>query len=90
MTSGDNRRALTLSGVGSSGRAHPSLAKLHDNLINGTIDFTEVPVADMNPEDIRAELKRVYTQLRMYKLKNAYQDNVIIIHLITTQITFPV
>jgi len=29
----------------------------------------------MNPEDIRAELKRVYTQLRMYKLKNAYQDN---------------
>ena len=24
---------------------------------------------------VKAELKRVYTQLRMYKLKNAYQDN---------------
>ncbi|CAK5130397.1 unnamed protein product [Meloidogyne enterolobii] len=58
-----------------SNRAHPSLAKMRENLINGTIDFQEVPIVDMNPEDIRAELKRVYTQLRMYKLKNAYQDN---------------
>jgi hypothetical protein len=70
-----NRRTLTMSGAGNSGRAHPSLAKLRDNLINGTIDFAEVPIIDMNPEDIRAELKRVYTQLRMYKLKNLYQDN---------------
>ncbi|VDL67504.1 unnamed protein product [Nippostrongylus brasiliensis] len=60
---------------GHSERAHPSLAKLRDNILNGTIDFAEVPIADMNPEDIRAELKRVYTQLRMYKLKNLYQDN---------------
>ncbi|PIO60324.1 hypothetical protein TELCIR_18182, partial [Teladorsagia circumcincta] len=67
------RRAMTLGGH--SGRAHPSLAKLRDNILNGTIDFAEVPIADMNPEDIRAELKRVYTQLRMYKLKNLYQDN---------------
>lgn len=75
-TGDSNRRTLTMTGAaGSSGRAHPSLAKLRDNLINGTIDFAEIPIVDMNPEDIRAELKRVYTQLRMYKLKNLYQDN---------------
>ncbi|ULU14329.1 hypothetical protein L3Y34_016687 [Caenorhabditis briggsae] len=68
-----SRRSMTLGGH--SGRAHPSLAKLRDNILNGTIDFAEVPIVDMNPEDIRAELKRVYTQLRMYKLKNLYQDN---------------
>ncbi|CAG9535738.1 unnamed protein product [Cercopithifilaria johnstoni] len=72
-SSGSTKRAKTLIGGGS--KAHPSLAKLHDNLLNGTIDFAEVPIADMNPEDIRAELKRVYTQLRMYKLKNLYHDN---------------
>lgn len=76
VSSESNRRTLgNTSGLGSSGRAHPSLAKMRENLINGTIDFQEVPIVDMNPEDIRAELKRVYTQLRMYKLKNAYQDN---------------
>jgi hypothetical protein len=41
---------------GSSARAHPSLAKLRDNLVNGTIDFAEVPIADMNPEDIRVRI----------------------------------
>ncbi|VDM50492.1 unnamed protein product [Toxocara canis] len=73
VSSESTRRTQTLSG--SSARAHPSLAKLRDNLLNGTIDFAEVPIVDMNPDDIRAELKRVYTQLRMYKLKNIYQDN---------------
>ncbi|CAD5207184.1 unnamed protein product [Bursaphelenchus okinawaensis] len=75
VNSDTNRRSLSMSGTGNSSRAHPSLAKLRDNLINGTIDFAEIPIIDMNPEDIRAELKRVYTQLRMYKLKNLYQDN---------------
>uniref|UniRef100_A0A183IBN9 G_PROTEIN_RECEP_F3_4 domain-containing protein n=1 Tax=Soboliphyme baturini TaxID=241478 RepID=A0A183IBN9_9BILA len=56
-------------------KAHPSLAKLRDNLVNGTVDFAEVPIAEMNPDDIRAELKRVYTQLRMLKLTNVYLDN---------------
>ncbi|VDK52143.1 unnamed protein product [Anisakis simplex] len=73
VSSESTRRTQTL--TGNSGRAHPSLAKLRDNLLNGTVDFAEIPIADMNPEDIRAELKRVYTQLRMYKLKNIYQDN---------------
>lgn len=49
-----NRRMLSMAGASSSGsKAHPSLAKLRDNLINGTIDFAEVPIIDMNPEDIR-------------------------------------
>uniref|UniRef100_A0A1I8A5S1 G_PROTEIN_RECEP_F3_4 domain-containing protein n=1 Tax=Steinernema glaseri TaxID=37863 RepID=A0A1I8A5S1_9BILA len=73
VTSESNRRTLTMSG--SSGRAHPSLAKLRDNILNGTIDFAEVPIGDMNPDDIRAELKRVYTQLRMYKLRSIYTEN---------------
>ncbi|GMT08333.1 hypothetical protein PENTCL1PPCAC_30507, partial [Pristionchus entomophagus] len=73
VTGDNSRRSLALGGQ--TGRAHPSLAKLRDNILNGTLDFAEVPIHDMNPEDIRAELKRVYTQLRMYKLKNLYQDN---------------
>ena len=45
---------LSMAGASSSGsKAHPSLAKLRDNLISGTIDFAEVPIIDMNPEDIR-------------------------------------
>jgi len=47
--------------VGNShGRAHPSLAKLRDNLINGTIDFQEVPIVDMNPEDIRVSIWHMF------------------------------
>uniref|UniRef100_A0AC34FVV0 G-protein coupled receptors family 3 profile domain-containing protein n=1 Tax=Panagrolaimus sp. ES5 TaxID=591445 RepID=A0AC34FVV0_9BILA len=44
-----NRRTLTMSGAGNSGRAHPSLAKLRDNLINGTIDFAEGGTQTDNP-----------------------------------------
>uniref|UniRef100_A0A915KLL5 G-protein coupled receptors family 3 profile domain-containing protein n=1 Tax=Romanomermis culicivorax TaxID=13658 RepID=A0A915KLL5_ROMCU len=69
-----SNRAQSLMSSGTS-RAHPSLAKLRDNLVNGAIDFAEVPITEMNPEDIKAELKRVYTQLRMYKLTNLYADN---------------
>jgi hypothetical protein len=51
---------LSMAGAGSSGsKAHPSLAKLRDNLINGTIDFAEVPIIDMNPEDIRVCLLEI-------------------------------
>ncbi|VDN06950.1 unnamed protein product [Thelazia callipaeda] len=73
VSSESTKHTQTLASSGN--KAHPSLAKLRDNLLNGTIDFADVPIVDMNPEDIRAELKRVYTQLRMYKLKNIYQDN---------------
>lgn len=30
---------------------------MRENLINGTIDFQEVPIVDMNPEDIRVFFK---------------------------------
>ncbi|KHJ45679.1 hypothetical protein D918_03891 [Trichuris suis] len=58
-----------------SKRNQSSLAKLRDRILNGTLDFAELPISDMNPEDIRAELKRVYTQLRMFKLTNMYAEN---------------
>uniref|UniRef100_A0A5S6QAJ7 G_PROTEIN_RECEP_F3_4 domain-containing protein n=1 Tax=Trichuris muris TaxID=70415 RepID=A0A5S6QAJ7_TRIMR len=58
-----------------SKRNQSSLAKLRDRILNGTLDFAELPISDMNPEDIRAELKRVYTQLRMFKLTNMYVEN---------------
>lgn len=85
----------TLSLMGGS-KAHPSLAKLRDGLANGTLDFAQVPIAEMDPEDIKvhnlsfswdftdklitswplkAELKRVYTQLRMFKIKSLYEEN---------------
>ncbi|XP_059473728.1 probable G-protein coupled receptor 158 isoform X2 [Neocloeon triangulifer] len=38
-------------------------------------DFAEVSLADMNPEDIRAELKRLYTQLEVLKNKTIRYDN---------------
>lgn len=49
----DPSRGVGQGPTGTSGKAHPSLAKLRDNLVNGTIDFAEVPIVDMNPEDIR-------------------------------------
>ncbi|CDW57087.1 hypothetical protein TTRE_0000537201 [Trichuris trichiura] len=61
--------------LSSSKRNQSSLAKLRDRILNGTLDFAELPISDMNPEDIRAELKRVYTQLRMFKLTNMYAEN---------------
>uniref|UniRef100_A0A915JRX5 Uncharacterized protein n=1 Tax=Romanomermis culicivorax TaxID=13658 RepID=A0A915JRX5_ROMCU len=112
-----NLRNRSLAGSVSN-KAHPSLARLRDRLMNGTVDLAEVPIAEMNPDDIKAgilwpisqghlyllfptertilrkttdgnlqpnsipfrrkrqaELKRVYTQLRMYRLTNLYIDN---------------
>lgn len=56
VSTDSNRRTLTMSGTSNSGRAHPSLAKLRDNLINGTIDFAEVPIMDMHHDDIRVHM----------------------------------
>ncbi|RCN38365.1 hypothetical protein ANCCAN_15724, partial [Ancylostoma caninum] len=72
LVSGEStRRSMTLGGH--SGRAHPSLAKLRDNILNGTIDFAEVPIADMNPEDIRVSFLSFFlfsrkTPVRTYRL----------------------
>lgn len=38
-------------------------------------EITEVTLENMNPEDIRAELKRLYTQLEILKNKALRQDN---------------
>lgn len=42
---------------------------------NGDVDVGDVSLADMDPEDIRAELKRLYTQLQVYKTRNMRKDN---------------
>ncbi|KAK3599047.1 hypothetical protein CHS0354_012535 [Potamilus streckersoni] len=42
---------------------------------NGDVDVGDVSLADMDPEDIRAELKRLYTQLQIYKTRNMRKDN---------------
>lgn len=38
-------------------------------------EIGEVTLADMNPEDIRVELKRLYTQLEVLKNKSLRLDN---------------
>ncbi|GAB1597297.1 probable G-protein coupled receptor 158 [Argonauta hians] len=42
---------------------------------NGDVDVGEINLADMDPEDIRAELRRLYTQLQIYKTKTMRKDN---------------
>ncbi|XP_052813724.1 probable G-protein coupled receptor 158 [Mya arenaria] len=42
---------------------------------NGDVDVGDVSLADMDPEDIRLELKRLYTQLQVYKTRNMRKDN---------------
>ncbi|XP_034231552.1 probable G-protein coupled receptor 158 isoform X2 [Thrips palmi] len=39
------------------------------------VDVTEVTLKDMNPDDIRAELKRLYTQLEILRNKNMRHNN---------------
>lgn len=38
-------------------------------------DAAELSLADMSPEDIRAELKRLYTQLELMRNKTLRADN---------------
>nr|CAD7259120.1 unnamed protein product [Timema shepardi] len=42
---------------------------------NSDVDVGEINLADMNPDDIRAELKRLYTQLEVLKNKTIRADN---------------
>ncbi|CAI2725775.1 unnamed protein product [Schistosoma spindalis] len=52
----------------------PSSGKL--NLVsNGDLDIADVNLADMDPEVIRRELKRLYTQIELYKTKAMRKDN---------------
>ncbi|XP_075212212.1 G-protein coupled receptor 158 smog isoform X2 [Lycorma delicatula] len=49
--------------------------KPQDGLHYGEMDVSEVNLADMNPDDIRAELKRLYTQYEILKNKTIRQNN---------------
>ncbi|VEN58619.1 unnamed protein product [Callosobruchus maculatus] len=57
-----------------AGNAHPAPSGgLSGN--NSDVEVGEVTLADMSPEDIRAELKRLYLQLEMFKSKTICKDN---------------
>lgn len=45
------------------------------NLLAGDPDIGEVTLSEMNPEEIRKELKRLYTQLEILKNKTLRLDN---------------
>ncbi|KAL1482982.1 hypothetical protein MTO96_033448 [Rhipicephalus appendiculatus] len=50
--------------------------KLHEAVLsNGEVDIADINLADMDPEDIRAELRRVYTQLQVLRNKTMRKDN---------------
>ncbi|XP_074662488.1 metabotropic glycine receptor-like [Tubulanus polymorphus] len=54
----------------------PESMKLHVGVSsNGDVDVGEINLSEMDPEDIRAELKRLYTQLQIYKTKTMRKDN---------------
>lgn len=42
---------------------------------NSDVDVGEVTLADMSPDDIRAELKRLYLQLELFKSRTIIKDN---------------
>ncbi|KAF7488855.1 Putative G-protein coupled receptor [Sarcoptes scabiei] len=49
---------------------------LHSAILsNGEFDIGEINLSDMDPEDIRSELRRVYTQLQVLKNKTIRKDN---------------
>ncbi|CAF0935202.1 unnamed protein product [Rotaria sordida] len=48
------------------------VTKLH---LNGDIEFGELNLRDMDPEEIRAELKRLYTSVHVLKTKTMRKDN---------------
>ncbi|XP_076339141.1 metabotropic glycine receptor-like isoform X1 [Tachypleus tridentatus] len=54
----------------------PDSLKLHEAIMsNGEVDLVEINLTDMDPEDIRAELRRVYTQLQALRNKTMRKDN---------------
>ncbi|CAH8454182.1 unnamed protein product [Heterobilharzia americana] len=62
---------------GTAYSADPHLATTGKlNLVaNGDLDIADVSLADMDPEVIRRELKRLYTQIELYKTKAMRKDN---------------
>ncbi|XP_059140355.1 probable G-protein coupled receptor 158, partial [Physella acuta] len=67
-------RAYSQSDVQDS--SFPETMKLNVGISsNGDVEVGEISLTEMDPEDIRAELKRLYTQLQIYKTKTMRKDN---------------
>jgi G protein-coupled receptor 158 len=50
--------------------------KLHSAVLsNGELDIADINLADMDPEEIRSELRRIYTQFQILKNKTMRKDN---------------
>ncbi|XP_036668614.3 uncharacterized protein smog isoform X2 [Drosophila suzukii] len=60
---------------GTSHDAGQRLGGGYAGLCLGDPDIGELTISEMSPEDIRAELKRLYTQLEIMKNKTLRQDN---------------
>ncbi|XP_041375052.1 probable G-protein coupled receptor 158 [Gigantopelta aegis] len=72
----DNMRSRAYSQSDVQENAAPETMKLNVGISsNGDVDVGEISLAEMDPEDIRAELKRLYTQLQIYKTKTMRKDN---------------
>ncbi|XP_063240109.1 probable G-protein coupled receptor 179 [Bacillus rossius redtenbacheri] len=75
---GDSRAARRYTAQEFSARTPLDAFKPQDGVATpggGEADVGEINLADMNPEDIRAELKRLYTQLEVLKNKTIRADN---------------
>lgn len=54
----------------------PEAMKLHSAVLsNGELDIADINLADMDPEEIRSELRRIYTQFQILKNKTMRKDN---------------
>ncbi|RWS15613.1 sweet-taste receptor-like protein [Dinothrombium tinctorium] len=54
----------------------PEVLKLHSAILsNGEVDIGEINLSDMDPEDIRSELRRIYTQMQILRNKTMRKDN---------------
>ncbi|VUZ49473.1 unnamed protein product [Hymenolepis diminuta] len=73
---GGARRGMVGAAPGASAAPHlvPSNNKLR-LASNGELDLADVNLADMDPEVIRRELKRLYTAIEIYKTKAMRRDN---------------
>ena len=50
--------------------------KLHSAVLsNGELDIADINLADMDPEEIRSELRRIYTQYQILRNKTMRKDN---------------
>ncbi|CAF0934708.1 unnamed protein product [Adineta ricciae] len=58
--------------VADGGEPADLFTKLHSN---GDVEFGELNIRDMDPEEIRVELKRLYTSLHVLKTKTMRKDN---------------